>query len=159
MEVRRWRIGNTEVVRAVKENAMHMVVKRNSCTASMDRTVSMDRVASMDRTVSMNRMASMDRMVSMDSTVSMGGTASMVSMDSTVSMGSTVSMDRTVSADRTDVAVAECMEERGVTEKEQEERFRLILMPRGPRGCMLGCENADTTCFIGRGHTSARNAC
>lgn len=59
----------------------------------------------------------------------------------------------------TDVALAECMGERVVTEKEQEERFRLILMPRGPRGCMLGCENADTTCFIGRGHTSARNAC
>ena len=108
MEVRRWRIGNTEVVRAVKENAMHMVVQRNSCTANMD---------------------------------------------------STANMDRTVSADRTDVAVAECMEERGVTEKEQEERFRLILIPRGPRGCMLGCENADTTCFTGRGHTSARNAC
>ena len=126
MEVRRWRIGNTEVVRAVKENAMHMIVKRNSCTASMERAVSMDSTVSMDRTVSMER---------------------------------TVSMDRTVSADRTDVAVAECMEERGVTEKEQEERFRLILMPRGPRGCMLGCENADTTCFTGRGHTSARNAC
>lgn len=59
----------------------------------------------------------------------------------------------------TDVALAECMGEGGVTEKEQEERFRLILMPRGPRGCMLGCENADTTCFTGRGHTSARNAC
>ncbi len=102
MEVRRWRIGNTEVVRAVKENAMHMVVKRNSCT---------------------------------------------------------VSMDRTVSADLTDVALAECMGERVVTEKEQAEHFRLILMPRGPRGCMLGCENADTTCFTGRGHTSARNAC
>ena len=114
MEVRRWQIGNTEVVRAVKENAMHMVVKRNSCTASMDRTVSMDRMAS---------------------------------------------MDRTVSADLTDVALAECMGERVVTEKEQAERFRLILMPRGPRGCMLGCENADTTCFTGRGHTSARNAC
>ena len=105
---------------------MHMVVKRNSCTASMDCTVSMDRMASMDRTVSMDR---------------------------------TASMDRTVSADLTDVALAECMGERGVTEKEQEERFRLILMPRGPRGCMLGCENADTTCFTGRGHTSARNAC
>ena len=129
MEVRRWRIGNTEVVRAVKENAMHMVVKRNSCTASMDRTVSMDRTESMDRTVSM---VSMDRMASMDCTVS---------------------------ADLTDVALAECMGERVVTEKEQEERFRLILMPRGPRGCMLGCENADTTCFIGRGHMSARNAC
>ena len=84
---------------------------------------------------------------------------SMVSMDSTAIMDSTANMDRTVSADRTDVAVAECMEERGVTEKEQEERFRLILIPRGPRGCMLGCENADTTCFTGRGHTSARNAC
>ena len=105
---------------------MHMVVKRNSCTVSMDRTVSMD------CTVSMDLMASMDRMASMDCTVS---------------------------ADLTDVALAECMGERGVTEKEQEERFRLILMPRGPRGCMLGCENADTTCFIGRGHTSARNAC
>ena len=99
---------------------MHMVVKRNSCTTSMDRTVSMDH---------------------------------------TVSIESTVSMDRTVGADLTDVALAECMGERVVTEKEQEERFRLILMPRGPRGCMLGCENADTTCFIGRGHTSARNAC
>ena len=129
MEVRRWRIGNTEVVRAVKENAMHMVVKRNSCTASMDRTVSMDRTESMDRTVSM---VSMDRMASMDCTVS---------------------------ADLTDVALAECMGERVVTEKEQAERFRLILMPRGPRGCMLGCENADTTCFTGMGHTSARNAC
>ena len=114
MEVRRWRIGNTEVVRAVKENAIHMVVKRNSCMASMDRTVSMDRMAS---------------------------------------------MDRTASADLTDVALAECMGERVVTEKEQAERFRLILMPRGPRGCMLGCENADTTCFTGMGHTSARNAC
>ena len=120
MEVRRWRIGNTEVVRAVKENAIHMVVKRNSCTTSMDRTVSMDHTVSMDRMVS---------------------------------------MDRTVSADLTDVAVAECMGERVVTEKEQAEHFRLILMPRGPRGCMLGCENADTTCFTGRGHTSARNAC
>ena len=129
MEVRRWRIGNTEVVRVVQENAMHMVVKRNSCTVSMDSTVSMDRMASIDHTVSM------------------------------VSMDSTASMDRTVSADLTDVALAECMGERVVTEKEQEERFRLILMPRGPRGCMLGCENADTTCFTGRGHTSARNAC
>ena len=84
---------------------MHMVVKRNSCTASMDRTVSIDRMASAD------------------------------------------------------VAVAKCMGERGVTEKEQEERFRSILMPRGPRGCMRGCENAGTTCFIGREHTSARNVC
>ena len=117
---------------------MHMVVKRNSCTASMDRTVSMDRMASVDRTVSMDRTAS---------------------MDCTASMDRTVSMDRMASMDLTDVALAECMGERGVTEKEQEERFRLILMPRGPRGCMLGCENADTTCFIGRGHTSARNAC
>ena len=114
MEVRRWRIGNTEVVRAVKENAMHMVVKRNSCTVSMDRRVSMDRMAS---------------------------------------------MDCTASADLTDVALAECMGERVVTEKEQEERFRLILMPREPRGCMLGCGNAGTTCIIGRGHMSARNAC
>lgn len=61
--------------------------------------------------------------------------------------------------DTADVTVTGSMRERGVTEKEQEERFRLILMPRGPRGCMLGCENADTTCFTGRGHTSARNAC
>ena len=132
MEVRRWRIGNTEVVRAVKEKAMHMVVKRNSCTVSMDRTVSMDCTVSKERTASMDR---------------------------TVSMGGTASMDRTVSADLTDVALAECMGERVVTEKEQEERFRLILMLRGPRGCMLGCENADTTCFTGRGHMSARNAC
>lgn len=61
--------------------------------------------------------------------------------------------------DTADVTVTGSMRERGVTEKEQEERFRLILMPGGPRGCMLGCENADTTCFTGRGHMSARNAC
>ena len=66
MEVRRWRIGNTEVVRAVKENAMHMVVKRNSCTASM---VSMDSTASM---------VSMDSTASMVSTGSLGSTERMV---------------------------------------------------------------------------------
>nr|WP_315433250.1 hypothetical protein [uncultured Stomatobaculum sp.] len=61
--------------------------------------------------------------------------------------------------DITDVAVIGSMRERGIAETEKVDSFRSILMPREPRGCMRGCENADTTCFIGRGHTSDRNAC
>jgi len=59
----------------------------------------------------------------------------------------------------TDVAVTGSMRERGIAETEKVDSFRSILMQREPRGCMRGCENADTTCFIGRGHTSDRNAC
>lgn len=61
--------------------------------------------------------------------------------------------------DTTDVAVIGSMRARGIAETEKEDSFRSISMPREPRGCMRGCENADTTCFIGRGHTSDRNAC
>jgi hypothetical protein len=61
--------------------------------------------------------------------------------------------------DITDVAVIGSKRERGITETEKVDSFRSILMPREPRGCMRGCENAATTCFIGRGHTSDRNAC
>ena len=101
-------------------------------------------------------MARMERTVGVDFTVSMSLRAS---MERTVGVDFTVSMKLTANVVLTDVVVAESMRARAVTEKEQEDNFRLISKPREPRGCMLGCGNAGTTCIIGRGHMSARNAC
>nr|WP_308520069.1 hypothetical protein [uncultured Stomatobaculum sp.] len=99
-------------------------------------------------TASMTLTARMERTVGVDFTVSMSLRASVDFM---------VSMNLRANVVLTDVAVAESMRARAVTEKEQENR--LISKPREPRGCMLGCGNAGTTCIIGRGHMSARNAC
>jgi len=121
-----------EVLRAAKGNTLHTVVRRRPCMASMDRT------ASVDFTVIMNLTASMGRTAGVDFTVS---------------------MDLMANVEFMDVAFADSMRVRGIAVKEKEDSFRSILTPGGPRDCMHGCENAGTTCIIGRGHTSAKNAC
>ena len=150
MGFRSLRLGNVEIVRAAKGNAMYTVTRKNSQTEIMALTTSMALTEGMKLTASMERTAGVDFTVSMKLTVS---------MERTAGVDSTVSMNLMVGVVLTDVAVAESMRARGIAEKEKEDRFRSILMPREPRGCMLGCGNAGTTCIIGRGHMSARNAC